>query len=587
MGPRLAEAGHREWVTAMRYLRMLTNSVLAGALGAAFVGVLLLQLNPELPLTPAVLAPLGLRLWLFYGTNLALFFYALVVLAQLLSREGLSPGWLSLRLLAWSSTLVTMTAATLMWMNVGGFAVVVDEEASRRMAAGAAATSVCAALLLVIAIVHYSFGRRGSRVGGTLYALTMGAALLLPVTARGPGSERLAEPQPSQPLAGLPPASVARLTLVLLDGASLDFISPITAEGRLPHFARLMEEGATLHLASLRPTQPEPVWAAVATGAYPPRSGVRSSERYRFGAGAREITLLPDLCLAHALVALGVFEVVAQDATALRAEPLWRLLTRAGVTTGVAGLPLTHPASPVAGYLVSDLLHLLPNAVFPYRESDLVYPPDALAGVPDEVFQTSPETMAGSETAPLPRDLFYRRLARMLDERFRPQVRVIRYEDIDVAGHRFLRYAEPEAFGDVSPEERQRHGQVLERHYALLDEEIGELMAETGREDLLMVVSGFGMEAQSVGKRLLARILGEPELSGTHERAPDGFLLAWGGAVEPGRRPIGSIVDVTPTVLYFLGLPVARDMDGHARTDLFTARFTADRPVTYIPSYGH
>ena len=33
-------------------------------------------------------------------------------------------------------------------------------------------------------------------------------------------------------------------------------------------------------------------------------------------------------------------------------------------------------------------------------------------------------------------------------------------------------------------------------------------------------------------------------MSGTHERAPDGFLLAYGTTVEPGRHQRGSIVDV-------------------------------------------
>jgi hypothetical protein len=46
------------------------------------------------------------------------------------------------------------------------------------------------------------------------------------------------------------------------------------------------------------------------------------------------------------------------------------------------------------------------------------------------------------------------------------------------------------------------------------------------------------------------------------------------------------VVDLATTILYFLGLPVGRDMDGFARTDLFTAAFSVDRPVTYIPSYG-
>ena len=34
----------------MRFLRMLTNSLLAGALGAAYLTVLVLQLNPQIPL---------------------------------------------------------------------------------------------------------------------------------------------------------------------------------------------------------------------------------------------------------------------------------------------------------------------------------------------------------------------------------------------------------------------------------------------------------------------------------------------------------------------------------------------------------
>jgi hypothetical protein len=44
-------------------------------------------------------------------------------------------------------------------------------------------------------------------------------------------------------------------------------------------------------------------------------------------------------------------------------------------------------------------------------------------------------------------------------------------------------------------------------------------------------------------------------------------------------------VDITPTVLYFFGLPVARDMDGFARSDMFTREFSAERPVTFISSY--
>ena len=102
----------------------------------------------------------------------------------------------------------------------------------------------------------------------------------------------------------------------------------------------------------------------------------------------------------------------------------------------------------------------------------------------------------------------------------------------------------------------------------------------------MLIVSSHGMEPLTPLKRVLERLVGDPLVSGTHERAPDGFALAFGPAVRPGRPDRGSVADITPTVLYFLGLPIGRDMDGTARTDFFQPAFTASRPVAFIPSYG-
>jgi hypothetical protein len=559
----------------MRFLRMLTNAAAAGAFGAALVTILVLQLNPHLPLDPAVVLPLFARLSAFYGINLAVLCYAVFVAWHAAAREPLSPGWLSVRLLAWSGAPIAAWVATLMWLNVRGFLVVVDAAAGRRMAAGAAVTSVCALLLLVVAAVHYSFGRRGSKVGGGMFALAVTASLVLPLAARGRGHAPAA-PDPDRPLRPpiLPAESSGRLHLVWLDGASLDFIAPIVAEGRLPTFGRILDGGASLHLTTIRPTQPGPVWAAAATGKYPPRNGIRSGERYGFGAGPAAVELLPDLCLAHALVTLGILDRRPLEAGAFRARPFWHVLGDAGVPAGIVGVPLTHPAPPIDGYVVSDRLHLAREGRFPVPLERLVHPPEALALVPEQATNGSAS-----------RDAWYREYARRLEARWPPRVSLIRYEGLDRAGHHYLRYAMPAAFGDVSVEERQRFGQLLEGAYAEVDEELASIIERLGPDDLLLVVSGFGMAPVSPGKRILAWLLREPALSGSHEGAPDGFLLAYGRMVRPGRLPVGAIVDVAPTVLYFLGLPVARDMDGSARTDLFAPVFTADRPVIFVPTY--
>ena len=43
--------------------------------------------------------------------------------------------------------------------------------------------------------------------------------------------------------------------MLMFDGATLDMISPAVAAGRLPNIGRIFDQGAVLHLATLRPTQ--------------------------------------------------------------------------------------------------------------------------------------------------------------------------------------------------------------------------------------------------------------------------------------------------------------------------------------------
>jgi predicted AlkP superfamily phosphohydrolase/phosphomutase len=586
----------------MRYLRMFSNAVIAGVAGAAYLSVLVLQLNPRVPLFPTELGPLVVTLMLSYGLNLAVLFYALIVLRQLVAAKVVSPGWISLRLLSWLFTGAAAGAAALMWLNLRAFGPMLDPETVRRMAAGAGALTGCALVFLAIALVHYSFGRPASLIGASLLSLTALASLALPITARGPGVQA---PLESRALAVDVGFSVAtsgpRVVMILLDGASLDFISAAAVEGRLPNFGKILDGGAAMHLATLRPVQPNPVWTSVATGKLPFKTGIRSTARYRVWLAEESLELLPDFCFSQGLVRFGFVTEQRLTSAAVRARPLWSILSGLGISVGVVGWPLTHPAQPVRGYLVTDEFHKQdtlsadpddPSAVYPAEllntarlaaasraGADMEQPADEVAPAAPTL---TPQIAAGQVLAA---DRLYERVDRALEASSPVRVAAVRYRLLDEAGHYYLRYAMPWAFGDVTDEERRRYGNVLESCYAVVDAVVGRAIASLEPGSLLLVVSGFGMEPQSMEKRLLQRAIGDRELSGTHEGAPDGFMLAYGTTVAAGRRTRASVVDVTPTVLYFLGLPVARDMDGFARADLFKPEFTETHPVTFIPTY--
>src|SRR5215203_4592262 len=138
------------YTSGMRYLRMLTNSMIAGALGAAYLAIVVLQLNPDVPLASATPWWWFVTLALTYGVLIAITCYALIVAREFFAMGALSPGWASVRMLAWLAAALAAGAAALMWLNVRGFETTLGEAAARRMIIGAIATSAAAVILLVI-----------------------------------------------------------------------------------------------------------------------------------------------------------------------------------------------------------------------------------------------------------------------------------------------------------------------------------------------------------------------------------------------------------------------------------------------------
>ena len=95
--------------------------------------------------------------------------------------------------------------------------------------------------------------------------------------------------------------------------------------------------------------------------------------------------------------------------------------------------------------------------------------------------------------------------------------------------------------------------------------------------DIFVEIKGGNclMQKEIHHKRLFYRAY---KSSGTHRR--DGVLLLKGKGVKPGYSLEGAkIVDLAPTVLYTLGLPVPEDMDGKVITDAFERDYILENPV--------
>jgi hypothetical protein len=585
---------------------MLSNSMAAAALATSYVIALVLHLNPNLPLHPVRLAPLVATVGLYYAVHLTVICYILLVLRQLLAREVFSPAWISVRVLTWLGAIAAAGGALLMWRNLVTFSLVLEPATATALIESTLVLAATAVLCVLLGIFRLK-APDARAIWAPLFAILLMSSVAALLALRGRGAPPLLEARRiDAAFDRARPEASGRVTVIAIDGGSLDLITSATAEGRLPHFGRILDAGAVRRLATLHPTSAEAVWAAVATGKLPQKNGVRSSAIYQLAGGGGAVQLLPDYCFAHGLERFGFLVEQAHTSATLRTRTLWSILSTEGFTVGVVGWPLTRPAPVVRGYVVGDTYHRVALTASGIDDPSAIYPPElqaeALAAL-EGAMGDPPPVVAASIGGAGPTalgagamdiryeaaariDRAYDRIAAMMARARPPQVALTRYQSLDPIGHYFLRYALPAEFGDVTDEDRRRFGAVLERHYELIDEALGRAMAALGPEDLLIVVSGYGMEPLGFGKRVIERVIGDPGISGTHEAAPDGFLLAYGASVARGRQAArASVVDVVPTILYFLGLPLGRDMDGYARTDLFQRPFIDERPITFIPTY--
>jgi hypothetical protein len=579
----------------MRYLRMLSNSVFAGLLASVYLMLLLLHLNPSVALTADAVGPLFTVLTVSYGLHIAVVSYALYVIRQAIV-EPSSPGWISLRLLTWSAAALSGTAAVITWLHASGLQNALDARALPGIVYAATAFGVATLVFLVLGFAQVAARRRHRATVAILFTVATIASIAVPVWLRAESVSVRADLATRSSL-DAEATSGARVVLLCLDGASLDVISPAVAAGRLPNFGRLLDRGASMHLATTRPTQPEPVWASAMTGMWPSHHGVRGTAKYRPFNGDVAVDVLPDYLFSQALIRLGLLIEEPHSSASLESLPLWQIAARYGVPTGLIGLPLTHPANTHAGFIVSDRFHRRGDraavldarpAVSPARIDDAasaVLAADQGQARNERLVRLDLLPQTGESGSTVEADRLHHLLARHLGLAEPVRLLAVRYAGLDAVAHYYLRYAVPDAYGDVSDEERRQYGRVLDDYYAYVDSLVGDALSSLGEEDLLVVVSGFGMEPLTFGKRMLERVIGDPRFSGTHERGPDGFLLAYGAAVAPARQARGAVVDVAPTLLYFLGLPVARDMDGVVRADLFTRAFNEQRTITVIPSY--
>lgn len=547
--------------------------MLPGALAGAHLAGLLFFLNPELPFR---FAPL-VRGVLAYAALLG--GASLLVHGPLLWRAR------NARFLPWSLALVLLGFAILDASHASFYAYYLPAGINVRLLKAAGWLALAGSLVFYSAFVHTWPRRAYSTRSRWAIALVVLLSLYVIVERREAYQPK---PEPTPLDAVVEGQRQLDLYVVGIDGATLDALLPLAEQGRLPFLDSVLREGCYSRLRSITPTRAQPLWATLATGKYPYRHGVRGNriQPAPFLFEGAELQLLP---VGIGFPRWGLFGTSGRplDRAARRSLALWEILAQLGMAPGVVGWPEAVPAPPGVAFAVSERFFSgAPGQVAP---SELE--PEAAR------FRVEPEAIDGEllagfgSPAPPPvvtalrQDLERESLASWLLAR-QPEARALflRLPGLrQVERHWFGGYVAHDLEG-VQSARAERAARRVERYYRHLDAYLAQLWQRDRGTRLLAIVSPYGAAPPGAWQRALT--FGRLPVEGVLTGRADGVLLLRGEGVRPGRF-VGdaAIEDVVPTLLYALGLPVGRDMDGRALTGAFEPSFLATHPLSFVPSY--
>jgi len=355
-----------------------------------------------------------------------------------------------------------------------------------------------------------------------------------------------------------------KILLIGWDGADWQHITPLLEAGLLPNLEKFINQGVMGNLATLQPILSPMLWNSAVTGKHAYKHGIHGFvEPDRLNGGYRPSSSYSRKCKA-----------------------LWNIFSQQGLNSNVINWWASHPAEPVKGCIVSNLINgvKFKNGK-PEVSSGTVFPEEKAAEYAQYKVHAN-ELEAEQICAFIPladrinqdEDSRLQTFANVLAETLTTHAvgtavmehepwdfMAIYYTCIDHFAHAFMPYHPPK-MPHVPQEDFEIFKDVVAGAYRFSDLMLGRLMQLAGEDATVILCSDHGFLSGSY------RPQGNPkEPAGPaiwHRRY--GVFLMQGPGVKQDERIYGaSLIDVAPTILVAAGMPVARDMDGRPLLEVF------------------
>ncbi len=371
------------------------------------------------------------------------------------------------------------------------------------------------------------------------------------------------------------PKAKPHVIVLGVNGMELDIIRPLLLKGQMPNLASVIDKGAYGKLRTVSAPNCPRVYSTVFTSTDPEEHGVTG-----FIVGG-----------------------ITANTNMLKKEPIWSMLSKSGVTVGMANVPATFPVMPVNGYMISGMLTRGKNCedgvlcapkLSEVMGGEAVYPKSMQA----ELLKNVGDFYIDCERMPAAADLKGHE-AEMIDK-WLARVQVIRDQQTKLFDYLLTERPTDFTFLVQSCEDRTGHWlypispynvgynpsinsirqDAFPNQYIAFDKVLGSVLKHVDANTYLFVISDHGI------KPLREFEEKDPHAHMDHEKTTPviakhdfadgddvpGSFFAIGPGIKHELRLMGlgaSVYDIAPTILHIYRLEQPKQMHGRVLTEIF------------------
>jgi predicted AlkP superfamily phosphohydrolase/phosphomutase len=371
------------------------------------------------------------------------------------------------------------------------------------------------------------------------------------------------------------PKPKPRVVVVGVNGMELDVIRPLLLKGEMPNLARVIKNGAYGKLRTVSAPNCPRVYSTMFTSSRPEEHGVTG-----FIVGG-----------------------ITANTNMLKEEPIWSILSKSGVTVGMANVPATFPVMPVNGYMISGMLTRGKNCedgvlcapkLSEVEGGDAVYPAtmkaELLKNVGDFYIDCermpSAEQLRGNEAGFI--DGWLKKVQLIRDQQTQLFDYMLKNHPTDFTwlaqscedrtGH-WLYPIAPYNVG-YNPKINAVRTDAFPDQYIAFDKVLGAILKHVDDNTYVFIVSDHGIKPLREFEET------DPHAHMDHEKTTPviakhdfadgddvpGSFFAMGPGIKHDLRLMGfeaSVYDLAPTILHIYGIEQPKQMRGHVLTEIF------------------